>query len=174
MEFKRDRCRLFYEHWDALRGGLPYPSLSTFRDNANPIFAPFTYIVDKVGDGLLTRLFGTQLVESRGVDVTGKSYVIDQPKDIAHAIVSNVTQIITQPCGARAMNAFSSTKGRKYVSEVVALPLGEDEISTQAAGINDIHDMIGYNETVSGWQGAQEMEWIDIGFGVPGPAPLYR
>ena len=34
--------------------------------------------------------------------------------------------------------------------------------------------MIGYDETVSGWQGAQEMEWIDIGFGIPGQAPLYR
>ena len=72
------------------------------------------------------------------------------------------------------MNAFSSTKGRKYISEVIVLPLGEGGLSSQAAGINDVHNMIGYDETVSGWQGAQDIEWIDIGFSIPEPAPLFR
>ena len=95
------------------------------RYNPNTVCAPYTYIVDRVDDGLFTRLFGTQLVESRGLDLTGKSYVSGQPEDIAHAIVSNVIKLLKQPCGLHAMNAFSSTKGRKFISEVVVLPLGE-------------------------------------------------
>ncbi len=158
--FKRERCRAFYDHWDSLRGDRPYPTLSEFLDNPNVACAPCTYIVDIVGNRLNTRFFGTQLVESRGIDLTGKDYVEGQPNNIGDAIVSNVIKLIAHPCGLHAMNIFTSTKGRKFVSEVVVLPLGDDNQSTQATGINDVHNMIGYDETVSGWQGALEIEVV--------------
>lgn len=169
-----DRCRLFYEHWDSLRSDNPYPSLADFLDAPNVTIAPYTFVVDRVGNDLVTRLFGTGLVEARGADLTGQNYALSKSVSIARAIVSNVTLVTVRPCGLRAVDIFSSTKGKQYLSEVVVLPLGEPGNSYQAAGINDVRGTLSYDETINGWRGAKEIEWIDIGYGVPDKAPLSR
>ena len=171
--FQTDQCAGFHAHWTSLRDeGTVVLRQSVFLDNPHPGFAPHLHIAEFRNGRLIFRLIGTKLVERWGRDKTGEVIGEGQPPEMQQSLYRNSWSAIAQPCGFRMNMKFAASTGAQFSVEAVVLPL-----SVKAG---KPHRLVSYSEVVEKLQygdqsqiylGIPEVEWIDIGAGVPGQTP---
>lgn len=172
--FQSKDCRGFFEHWQSLRAdGSILPSQKDFLDNADPRYAPFTHIseVDDAGV-MIVRLMGTALVERWGKDKTGEAMAADQPEEVREALYGNTRKVISTPCGLRSEIELAGSSGSEMIIEAITLPIGvEPGRPGRLVAYSALMRKLEYGEHSQQYKSLANVEWIDIGAGVPGDPP---
>ena len=175
VDFSSKSCPLFFDHWMSLRGDAPMPENTVFFDNAQPDFAPSTYIVELIDETTVVRLMGTRLVEQWGLDHTGKIVGSAQGDGIEQAWYFNALHIASHPCGMLVNSYFKSTKGRTSMIESIALPIASSAgLSNRVVSYTEVVDDLGYRERPDVWLETPKILWVDIGHGCPTDPPIMR
>jgi hypothetical protein len=167
-----DDCRAFITHWAQLRGNALIPATETFFDNPEARFAPCLYVVDLTGDTALVRLQGTALDERWTARLTGKDLHDGMSATVRRRSLSNMRQIVAQPCGYLARNVYRTSTDRDVIADLVQLPLavqaGRPPRVVCLSLMQRDDDM---EETVADFH-TEALAWIDLGAGVPRDPPL--
>ncbi len=175
--FWSDDCRAFIAHWAQLRGDilLPtsfLPTTETFFDHPTGQFAPYLYVVELRDDVALVRFQGTVLDERWTVQLTGKDLHDGMPATLRRRSLSNMRQIVSQPCGYLARNTYATSLDRNVTADLVQLPLAvQDGRLPRVVCLSLMQRDDDMEETVSGFH-TEALEWIDLGAGVPPEPPL--
>lgn len=175
VDFSSKSCPLFFDHWVSLRGDAPMPENTVFFDNAQPDFAPGTYILELVNETAVVRLMGTGLVEQWGLDQTGQVVGSAQGEGLEKAWYYNGLHIVSQPCGMLVNSYFKSTKGRTSMIESIVLPLASSpRPPNRVVSYTEVVDDLGYREHPEVWLETPTILWVDIGHGCPSDPPMVR
>lgn len=173
--FKSKDCQGFFEHWQSLRvDGTLIPSQRDFLDNPQPNYAPFIHISEVTGTGtMIVRLMGTGLVERWGKDKTGEAMGEGQPQHVRAALYGNSRQVITTPCGLRSEIEMAASSGSEMVIEAVTLPIGvEPGRPGRLVDYSALMRKLEYGEHSERYKSLANVEWIDLGAGVPDDPPM--
>lgn len=173
--FQSEDCQGFLEHWRSLRtGGGIIPSQKDFLDHADPHYAPHTHISEVSPDGsMIVKLMGTALVERWGKDKTGEAMGEGQPQDVMDALYSNTRLVISTPCGLRSELELATTSGSEMVIEAITLPIGvEPGKPGRLVAYSSLMRKLEYGEYSQRYKSLANVEWFDIGAGVPKDPPM--
>ena len=172
--FQSEECRGFFEHWQSLcLDGQIVPSHRDFLDNPNPRYAPFVHISEISGTGtMIVRLMGTGLVERWGRDKTGEAMGEGQSEPVREALYANTRQVILNPCGLRSEIELAANSGSEMLVEAVTLPLiVEPGKPGRLVAYSGLMRKLQYGEHSERYKSLANVEWIDIGAGIPEHAP---
>lgn len=172
--FKSKDCQGFFEHWQSLRTeGTLVPSQKDFLDNALPNYAPHIHISEISEAGtMIVRLMGTGLVERWGRDKTGEAMGEGQPESIRQALYENTRRVISTPCGLRSEIELAASSGSEMVIEAVTLPIGvEAGKPGRLVAYSALMRKLEYGEHSERYKSLANVEWIDLGAGVPDDPP---
>ena len=173
--FQSDECAGFFAHWQSLRGeGHAVPLHRDFLDNPNPRYAPFVHVSEISDEGtMIIRLMGTGLVERWGKEKTGEAMGEGQPKSVREALYANTRQVILNPCGLRSEIELAASSGSEMVIEAITLPLiVESGRPGRIVAYSALMRKLKYGEYSERYKRLANVEWIDIGAGIPESPPL--
>lgn len=173
--FKSKDSQGFFEHWQSLRTGSNLiPAQKDFLDNPQPNYAPFIHISEVTDTGIMiVRLMGTGLVERWGKDKTGEAMGEGQPEHVREALYSNTRLVIATPCGVRSEIELAANSGSEMVVEAVTLPIGvEPGRPGRLVAYSALMRKLEYGEHSQRYKSLANVEWIDLGAGVPGDPPM--
>jgi len=173
MPILSPECQAFLAHWSALRKDGLMPTSEDFLDHSRPELAPSTIMVELINGDLLIRLEGSEVALRWGREATGRPIYADRPQSFRAKIIDNVTRQLAHPCGCRMLNEYTTSAGRTVRSEAVLLPLAvkagrPPRMVLQSRELDRRHEM----ESMTTRHNTVEIEWIDIGAGVPDAPPL--
>ncbi|MEQ9446132.1 MAG: hypothetical protein RJS98_11240 [Rhodospirillaceae bacterium] len=172
--FQSAECLGFLEHWQSLcSDGQMIPTHANFLDHPHPSYAPFVHISEMSEDGtMIVRLMGTGLVERWGKDKTGEAMGADQPDAIRQALYNNTRQVISTPCGLRTEIELAASSGSEMVIEAITLPLGvAPGKPKRLVAFSALMRTLEYGEHSKRYKSLSNVEWINIGAGVPDQPP---
>jgi len=173
--FQSEDCQGFFNHWKSLRTGRDIiPTQKDFLDHADPRYAPHTHISELGPDGsMIVRLMGTALVERWGKDKTGEAMGEGQPSDVREALYSNTRLVIATPCGLRSEIELATSSGSEMVIEAVTLPIAvEPGKPGRLVAFSAVMRKLEYGEHSQRYKSLANVDWIDIGAGVPDDPPM--
>lgn len=162
----------FLQHWQSLRGAAPMPESERFLDHAPITFMPRCYIVEIKGDVAFVRFQGSAVTEFWQRDFTGRDMHADDRGKYKARSLSNLMNIIGQPCGQYARFHFSTSLGGQLLSEYLNLPLAVKPGRARRV-ICFVKPEI-QNERVEPMTRtiqSCEQQWVDIGAGMPNTPP---
>ena len=153
--------------------GAVVPKQSVFLDNPHPRFAPHLHIAQFRNGRLIFRLIGTKLVERWGRDKTGEVVAEGQPAEMQQSLYRNSWSSISQPCGFRMNMKFAASTGARFSVEAVVLPLqiGGGK-PNRLVSYSEVVEKLKYGDLSQVYLGIPDVEWIDIGAGVPDQEPM--
>ena len=166
--------RLFLSHWMGLRDvGELIPTSESFLDHPNPLLASNILVLDVYDDDLIIRLQATELVERWGADLTGHS-MFDAPLPMNRPdMLTNVGQLMQQPCALLSVHKTKTSGGRKLIMETLGAPLssppGKPARMVNYSWLIDPLEDGEHSEKVTVYE---RQDWIDVGAGVPIENPL--
>lgn len=168
-----DKCRGFLNHWLSLRtAGSHSVDYADFLDSPHPLYAPFIYITECDQGAIIIRLMGTGLVELWGRERTGDVMAKDQPESVRHALYKNTITANRRPCGIHTVLKMQTTSNNDVLVESITLPLATGpQKPIRSVLYADYHTAFGRNEVNHRYLEAPEVEWIDLGAGVPDHRP---
>lgn len=172
--FQSEECGGFFAHWQSLRvEGHIVPFHKDFLDNPNPQYAPFVHISEISAEGtMIIRLMGTGLVERWGKDKTGEAMGEGQPTSIRKALYANTRQVILNPCGLRSEIELAASTGSEMLIEAVTLPLiVEPGKPGRLVAYSALMRKLKHGEHSERYKRLANVEWIDIGAGIPQAPP---
>lgn len=163
----------FYDHWRSLRGEDLMPTSETYLDKSSPDFMGTSYICDLTTEGAIVRFHGVELIERWGADYTGQDLNQGRREPIVERAVSNMTKVVSQPCGWLIKLSFSTSKSRLLHSELIQLPLKVQE-GRPPRLISYSQKDVGaeWEETAVRYMETHGMHWVDVGAGVPADPPF--
>ncbi|MBT5239390.1 MAG: hypothetical protein HN793_03725 [Rhodospirillaceae bacterium] len=173
--FQSEECRGFFEHWKSLRvEGDIIPLHKDFLDNPSPRYAPFVHISEISETGaMIVRLMGTGLVERWGRDKTGEAMGEGQPESVREVLYSNTRQVILNPCGLRSEIELAASGGSEMLIEAVTLPLiVEPGKPGRLVAYSALLRKLRYGEYSESYKSLANVEWVDIGAGIPEAPPM--
>ncbi|NKB45474.1 MAG: PAS domain-containing protein [Alphaproteobacteria bacterium] len=171
--FQTEQCKGFFTHWKSLRAeGDVVPQQSEFLDNPHPGFAPHLHIAEFRNGRLIFRLIGTKLVERWGRDKTGEIVGDGQPAEMQQSLYRNSWSAISKPCGFRMNMKFAASTGAQFSVEAVVLPLQvKAGKPNRLVSYSEVVEKLKYGDQSQVYLGIPEVEWIDVGAGVPDHTP---
>lgn len=172
--FQSKECRGFFEHWRSLRtNGNIIPEQKDLLDNADPLYAPYIHISEVSDEGtMIVRLMGTGLVERWGKDKTGEAMGEGQPDDVREALYGNTRMVISTPCGLRSEIEMAANSGSEMIIEAITLPIGVDPGRPgRLVAYSALMRKLEYGEHSQRYKSLANVEWFDIGAGVPDEPP---
>lgn len=174
MKFRSEKCEGFLEHWRSLRqDGELFPAQTALFDNPHPAYAPHLHVAEMLDGELVFRLMGTALVERWGRDKTGEKVGDGQPSPIRSALYDNSRTAYALPCGFRQIVEFAATNGSEMAIESVVLPLAvASDKPPRLVSFSDLLQTMKFGEHSNRYLGLPEVEWVDIGAGLPAGAPV--
>ena len=131
-------------------------------------------LFDWYPDDIICRLLGTKIVERWAEDLTGKSWFAANPHLKASGILANFKMMGDHPCGGHALGSFVSSIGRHLSIETISLPLAVSAgRPPRIIAGSFVVETLGNDERSRGWVPPRQLEWLDLGFGLPDhpPAP---
>lgn len=167
-------CQAFVDHWRSLPKdpGQVAPLASTYLDRAPPALMPSTFIHEIVGDELLIRFMGTQLVERWQRDDTGKIFGGHLNPEARARLLLVVKTIVEHPCGMLQHGIVTTTAARQVMFEAVLLPLrAGDGCPPRVVVYSAFLDRLERKEHGGRFVAAGERCWLDIGAGLPSIPP---
>lgn len=171
--FKTDQCSKFFEHWTSLRvESAQVLWQSVFLDNPHPGFAPHLHIAEFPNGRIIFRLIGTKLAERWGRDKTGEVVGEGQPPKMQQSLCRFSWSAISRPCGFRMNMKFAATTGAQFSVEAIVLPLSIDGGKpNRLVSFSEVVEKLQYGDVSQIYLGIPDVEWIDVGAGVPDQAP---
>ena len=119
-----------YAYWLAKRGARIGPSRSAIRAEDMALLLPNLYLADVVGDPprFRFRLFGSNLAQAYGEDVTGKFLDQIDLGSVSKTDVINFLTRIVRECRPQVVRVrfVKQTDGRSLEYERIGLPLSDD------------------------------------------------
>lgn len=168
--FKSDLCAAFLAHWQSFRVGGALPTLKDFLGRPHPRLQPHTVIKDVISPGTLrVRLHGTQLVETSGVDLTGKN-LLDYAgtASFADKYWSYHNSVVEHPVAVSGTKNTVAVSGRAVVFEDLSLPVVPFPGGPPCViGCISLIEGLDYKDTVFKLLEYTSTAWIDIGWGIP-------
>lgn len=165
--------RSFFNHWAELRGDALIPASEKFLDSPSPTYMSTSYICDMTDEGAIVRFHGTELAERWGRDFTDHEIHEGRKPEFKERSLINMRQVVRRPCGYVVRLAFSTSSGRMLQSELIQLPLSVKPGRPPRLVCYAIKDA-GYrsDEFIQLYIKTHEVDWIDLGAGVPDLPPL--
>lgn len=118
-----------YEHWNAVRGGNFAPSLRQFRlEDLAPEIVPSMVIIDFIGPPLdfHYRFFGSKMVETSGMELTGKSYFADNVKGYGFVNAEIFPKVIEARRPLCTRSTWKSVKSITKFTTTIRFPVSAD------------------------------------------------
>ena len=160
-------------YWQSQRQGSRLPASEDFFDHVPPNLAPSLILFEIIGEALIVRFLGTQLVERWGKDLTGKNWLDFNAQVNPVSLRSNFLMLNQHPCGGTALGGFVTSTGRNLNVETSSYPLGVRANRTPRVICGTFSlEALGYDEHSRGWSPPRTLQWVDVGFGVPAVDPL--
>lgn len=152
--------------------GKAIPTTERFLDHVPAVISPYLILFESNNDELIVRFAGTKLVERWAEDLTGKNWLAANLHLKASGILSNFRSMIRHPCGGHARGSFVSSVGRHLSIETVSAPL-EVRLGRAPRIISGSFalETLGTDERSRGWMPPQQLDWIDLGHGIPDHPP---
>jgi hypothetical protein len=172
VKFVSDTCSAFLAHWQALpRQGL-MPHTRTFFDHPPVQLMPFVFVHDIMPEGLLVRYMGSGLVERWRHDLTGEYFAVQMGPDAARRVRERAENAWAHPSGIRQMGRLVTSASRKIHFESVLLPLAVDpDRPRRVCAFSQALEAMEHREHSEAFSATGEVEWIDLGAGLPAKAP---
>jgi hypothetical protein len=158
----------FYEHWAKIPKQGLVPRLSDFLDYANPALQPWVMILDVGVSQMMTRFYGTMMVNLTGSDLTGTDHLAIFPEKQRSAVLARHSLVVTHPCGTRATAHVSTSRGRKLELLGIGLPLIRSNGEGCVARFTQVIQTLGYGDVAVRSSLTQQIPtFFDIGAGKP-------
>ena len=156
----------FLVHWQSLPRTGETPDLAAFLDRSNPLFAPWTLIVDLgPGDALPIRLMGTRLVDIFG-EYTGKDFLRIMPTALSSVVRQAHQKICAVPCGWSTESRVVTSSGREVVVHLISLPL-RNKSASSVVKLVSVVERLNYHEAFVKVLDLRTSQWVDLGAGIP-------
>lgn len=167
------RANVFFDHWQGLRSGGHAPTSESFLDTPNPRVQANTFIFDLETDNrTVFRLVGTEIVTIWGKDFTKLSVEEAFSDKVAALYLAAPRACIGNACGLWEVGLFGDTRQREVTLELMYLPLEvQPGRLPRLAGFLNWHGTSDIVASRMGLIALTQRRWIDIGAGVPSPAP---
>lgn len=167
-------CLAFAGHWSSLRDGALIPTSEKFLDMPSPTLAGHVYILDLIEGAPVVRLQGTKLEQAWARDLTGGDFFPGRSQRFRAAGLSNMTTLLSHPCGHLARSSYATSKGRKITSDWIFLPVevrgGRPPRIVGAVfqhGASTTFTEVGIHHFE-----LHRLAWLDVGAGIPAAAPV--
>jgi len=121
--------RAVYDYWDRQRGDAFAPSLKSFRlDDLDPAIVPNMAVVDFVGPPLdfYYRFFGGKMVETSGMELTGKTYYADGIEGYGFVNAQIFPQMIAERRPICTRTLWVSVRTLHFATTTIRLPISAD------------------------------------------------
>jgi hypothetical protein len=153
------------------RPGFLAPYCDDYLDRAPAALMPATFIHEVVGDGLMVRFMGTELVSRWQRDDTGHVFGAHLD-DLARERMAHIARAVTgHPCGLLQHGELKTSAGREATFEAILLPLTvAPDRPKRIIAYSAILDAMARNEHGTRFAAIGQRCWLDIGAGQP-PAP---
>ncbi|MSO98870.1 MAG: PAS domain-containing protein [Rhodospirillaceae bacterium] len=161
----------FYDHWASLpkRGLMPH--LSDYLDRAPARLQPNVVIIDVSSpDEMIIRLFGTNIVDISGRELTTKSLHSVFAPQIWPDSCKRIWKAVTQPAGYYCIRGVRSSGDRMLHSPSVCLPVASGtggRYCFMSYSIFPAASTMMLDERPDIVLSLELLHWIDIGAGVP-------
>ena len=123
LDFQSPYSIEMLNYWQSLRTGTGIPTTESFFDRVPTPIAPYLIVFERIDSDLIVRLIGTQLDERWGGDMTGKSWLRQNPHLKTANVLWNFNTIHDYPCGACALGGFVTNNGRNLSVETISFQL---------------------------------------------------
>jgi hypothetical protein len=159
-------------YWQSLRKGTAIPTTEDFLDHVPTRIAPYMILFECIDNDLIVRLIGTLLDERWGGNMTGKSWLRQNPHLKAANVLWNFTTIHDHPCAARALGGFVTNNGRTLSVETISFPVAvrQGRPPRVVSGSYTLQSL-DLDEYSRGRMAPRTVEWVDLGSGTPQAAP---
>ena len=172
VSLETEPCRIFLRHWSELPKTGLIPHSRAFLDAAPAALMPYVMIQELMPEGLLVRFYGTGLEKRWQHDLTGRFFAEHYPQPARERLRSNVSHLVSHPCGMHQMNGSTSSAGRKMLSELVVLPLAVDAGRPhRVVGFSQPMETLNVHEHGAQFVQTAVCEWFGIGDGTPTEPP---
>lgn len=168
------RFRRFVEYYKSLdsKGGLPLKSAISPARILDLL--PNVFIIQRTPDGrVLVRLYGTELVDIFGTDMTGKDAIEFYDSEAGRFLTGYFDNVFGIPCGGILVRRAVTEFGREIVIQSMSLPCaneaGEPEFAfgfTEVQGTRAIR-LDAPKDPLKVIKLAR-LKYLDVGFGTPG------
>jgi hypothetical protein len=126
---RHQRLKDLHAYWHSKKGSLLAPPRSAIRPEEIVALLPYLALVDVIGNPprFRFRLFGTELVDAYGQDVTGKFLDEIDLSSITAEVTRQVTRIIAERRPQSVRVRFTKQRDGRFLEyERLGLPLSED------------------------------------------------
>jgi hypothetical protein len=168
------RTRAFFQHWQAVprRSGLLMPHTDDYLDQAPVRLMGSVFIHEIVGDSLLVRFMGGDLVQRWQRDETGHEFGASLPPLVKARLVTITKMLFAHPCGVLQHGMLGTSAGREATFEGILLPLAVDAPAPPRIVVfSVVLDQLERLEHGNKFASAGERSWVDLGYGVPAIPP---
>ncbi len=168
LEFRNENSKVVYDYWMSLRdGGMP--AFQHWDPIRVPKQMPWCTIVERGGPtGYRLRFAGTAICEFYNEEMTGQAVGNRMEEDARTFYFAQIEETLMRPCGMFFATHARSDTGRDCLFETLALPLADDEgVGARLLMHQVIVEEVTYGDPSSKFSMPEQMEWIDLGAGVP-------
>jgi len=164
--FKTVGANAFFEAWQGLRENQSIPHYRTIFERLGSELIPQLMILEEGGEDYVVRFMGTYVVETLGVDLTGKGFLAALPPKYAATMRARLTEVVKMPCGLWTRTYFVAPRHSDLEIEKIFLPTAND--SDKPRRILSYASLVQSGALLTGNQKAVlvEQQWIDIGAGI--------
>lgn len=164
--------RRFYEYWDGLPKTAHMPDRADFNPAAIHKLMPNVTILEVVSpDFIRARLIGTAIATTLGVDMTGHNYLDYIAEGEREAYLKMLALQFSKPCGRISIMRARRSTGLLGRIEVMSLPMFYARSGNPMLfNYFEAMESTGFdNVEIREVQGFDDVQWLDIGAGVPPP-----
>ena len=162
----------FIDWWASLRAENRVPTFEAFLNNPPLSLLPSCYIVYMVGNNVILRFQGAELVDRWHRDFTGKELLDWFETEARARCFENFSHIVGHSCGFLTRATMATAKDRSVFSDAVQLPLAdEDGRVTRVVGYSYRALERERREYVVRLCDTHDTFWFNIGAGIPDRPP---
>ena len=167
-------AKRFFDYWNSLPKAGLIPDRKSFNPAAIADLMPIVTIVEIWSRARIDlRLIGTAVTERMGFDPTGRNYLDFIVPEARESFLRLVDVQISQPCGRSSVIRARSASGLIERTEALTLPMFHERSGHYmiVACMNPM-EKLGYEQGGYEVLGYEDMEWVDVGAGVPDASSL--
>lgn len=162
---------IFWTYWSGLPKKPEVPQISDYLDNAPASIQSRVSVIDLYSPTKMSiRLIGTLLTDTIG-ELTGTDLGTLYMDDIRSQALNNAWTSVHWPCGYIVKRTLKTKRGLIFDSLALTLPISTNRTDCYSLiTYNDLSKMphnVAREDTVEVVQAYGQLEWWDIGNGVP-------
>lgn len=168
-DFRDGRSETVFKHWHSLTAGkVPH-----YRDwdpvKIHKLMRDIFIVQRHMEGGYFYRFAGTGVGEFLGKEVTGLALDAMMKPDDWRDARQSLDELLGTPCGALLRNITQTNSGKLARVEFLILPLSvENDVCDRVISHMAVLETRGYASGAASFGARVFLEWIDLGFGVPG------